>query len=151
VGANPIPFADVAGGVAVDAAMVIALAKMYGFDLTRKNALNLVGSIVHSAGAVTIVEYATHLVANAINLSTFFVGAVATAIPQAVMAAFGSYVVGHAGQEYFKHGSWGEGGPKAVVERILQQMDKQSVMSMLKEQIERELQVNAHANRNASA
>jgi small GTP-binding protein len=151
VAANPIPLADIAGGVAVDATMIVSLAKMYGLQLTRKRALGLVAAITSSAGFVTIAEYATHLAANAINVATLGAGWLVTAVPQGVMAAFGSYVVGMAAREYFKHGSWGEGGPKAVVDRIMADMDKTSVLNMLRTRIQAQLATNRHATGAATA
>ena len=38
VALNPIPVADMAGGLAVDVGMIVALSKVYGIPLTRRTA-----------------------------------------------------------------------------------------------------------------
>src|SRR5438445_2923067 len=46
VALNPIPVADMAGGLVVDVAMIVALSKVYGIPLTRRTAASLVREIV---------------------------------------------------------------------------------------------------------
>ena len=56
-----------------------------------------------------------------------------TAVPQGAAAGYGSYIVGQAAKYYFEHGaSWGGEAPKTVVQRILEETDKQSVLEQLK-------------------
>jgi GTPase len=88
----------------------------------------------------------THVVANVVNIATLGAGILVTAVPQGLMASYGSYVVGHAAKYYFEHGgSWGKEGPKAVVEQILAEADRGSVLELLRERIRGELQANRHA------
>ena len=42
VALNPIPVADMAGGLAVDVGMIVTLSKLYGIPLTRRTAASLV-------------------------------------------------------------------------------------------------------------
>ena len=49
VGLNPIPVADMAGGLAVDVGMIVALSKVYGIPLTRRTAVG--PGQGHDAGA----------------------------------------------------------------------------------------------------
>ena len=42
VALNPIPVADMAGGLAVDVGMIVALSRVYGIPLTRRTAVGLV-------------------------------------------------------------------------------------------------------------
>jgi hypothetical protein len=54
--------------------------------------------------------------------------------------------VGQAAKYYFEHGaSWGGEAPKAVVARILEATDKQSVLGRLKAEISEKLHLNPHA------
>ena len=46
VALNPIPVADMAGGLAVDVGMIVALSKLYGIPLTRRTAVILVKDMV---------------------------------------------------------------------------------------------------------
>ena len=67
-------------------------------------------------------------------------------MPQGAAAGFGSYVVGQSAKYYFEHGSsWGGDSPKVVVQRILEETDKQSVLEHLKDEIKKKMQINAHA------
>jgi len=146
VAANPVAVADVLGGVAVDATMVITLAHIYGLEMSWKHARKLVSSIAAAAGWVVAGEVAANLLFGLFKSATFGYGALLTAIPQGAAAGFGSYIVGQAAKYYFEHGaSWGGESPKAVVGRILEETDKESVMEHLKEEIKKKLSLNPHA------
>jgi small GTP-binding protein len=146
VALNPIPAADVVGGSAVDVTMVVTLAHIYGISLTWTNARRLIESILKAAGWVMVGEMATHLAATVFKGLTFGAGTVLTALPQGAAAGYGSYIVGQAAKYYFEHGaSWGGEAPKAVVARILEATDKQSVLQRLKSEINAKLQLNKHA------
>ncbi len=146
VALTPLPAADVLAGSAVDVTMVVTLAHMYGIALTWNNARQLIESILKAAGWVMLGEMATHLAASLFKGLTFGAGTVLTALPQGAAAGYGSYIVGQAAKFYFEHGaSWGGEAPKAVVNRILQATDKQSVLERLKAEINAKLHLNPHA------
>lgn len=141
VAVNPFVFADVLTGSAIDAAMVVALARIYGLQMSKVHAQGLIWSIVKAAGWVMASEFATHLLAGAFKTLTFGAGAVVTAIPQGAAAGYGSLIVGKAAKYYLEHGaSWGEEAPKSVVQRILAETDKESVLEHLKAEITRKIQ-----------
>lgn len=145
VGVNMIPVADVIGGTVVDVAMVVALSRVYGLEMSWVNAQGLIRSIAAAAGWVTATELATHLVVNVFKVLTGGTGTVLTAIPQGAAAGYGSYIVGNAAKYYLEHGaSWGAESPKTVVRRILDQTDKQSVLEHLKDEIKKKIQRNAY-------
>jgi GTPase len=146
VALNPMPAADVLGGSAVDVTMVVTLAHMYGISLTWTNARKLIESILKAAGWVMLGELATHAAASLFKGLTLGAGTVVTALPQGAAAGYGSYIVGQAAKYYFEHGaSWGGEAPKAVVRRILEATDKQSVLERLKAEINAKLHLNRHA------
>jgi GTPase len=147
VAVNPIPVADVASGLAIDVTMILALSRLYGIEMTRRKAAELLKSILSSTGGLIGVELATHAVMHAINITTLGAGVVVTALPQGIAGAFGSYIVGQAARRYFEHGSWGAGGPKQVVENILRETDKLSILRLLAGRIIGELRENRHALR----
>ena len=147
VALNPVGVIDVLGGSAVDAAMVVTLAHIYGLELSWVHARKLVTSILKAAGLVMLGELVVGVSSSIFKTLTIGYGTVLTAVPQGAAAGFGSYIVGKAAKYYFEHGaSWGGEGPKAVVKRILDQTDKQSVLEHLKDQIKRKLQLNVHAD-----
>jgi small GTP-binding protein len=146
VALTPLPVVDVVGGSAVDATMVVTLAHVYGMSLTWTNARQLIESILKAAGWVMLGEMATHLAASLFKGLTFGAGTALTALPQGAAAGYGSYIVGQAAKYYFEHGaSWGGEAPKAVVARILEATDKQSVLGRLKAEISEKLHLNPHA------
>jgi small GTP-binding protein len=147
VSLNLVPVVDVLGGAAVDATMVATLSHIYGLQMSWVHARRLVTSIVQAAGWVMLAEASTHLASMAFKALTLGYGTVLTAVPQGAAAGYGSYIVGQAAKYYFEHGaSWGADGPKKVVQRILNETDKQSVIEKLKEEIRKKLRVNPHAD-----
>jgi hypothetical protein len=147
VGLNIVPGADTLGGIALDATMVATLAHIYGLEMSWMHARQLVTTIAKAAGWVFVAEFGTHLLSMTFKALTLGYGTVLTALPQGAAAGYGSYIVGHAARFYFEHGSsWGSEGPKAVVNRLLEETDKQSVIDRLKDEIKRKLQFNPHAD-----
>lgn len=145
VALNPWPAADVAGGVAVDATMVATLASVYGIDITTDNARELVTAIFKAAGWLMASEVIVSGLSSVVKGLSFGTSTAITAIPQGAAAGYGSWLVGQAARGYFEQGaSWGEGGPKRVVTRILENTDKGSVMDRLKDEIRKKLPGNRH-------
>ncbi|MFN0021460.1 MAG: YcjF family protein [Pirellulaceae bacterium] len=154
VGLNPLPYMDIAGGLAVDAAMIVTLAAVYGMEMKWAHARSLALSIAKAAGWMTASVLVTTWAVSTFKALTAGKSTLVTAIPQGAAAGYGSYIVGEAARYYFEHGaSWGNESPKAVVQRILSQTDKQSVMERLKGELLKKLQVNPYAagERGASA
>ncbi len=148
VALNPIAVADVAGGAAVDAAMVATLAGIYGLKITTANAGELVLTILKAAGWVLLAEVAASYGSSLLKAVSFGAATPLTALPQGAAAGYGSYIVGQAARFYFEHGaSWGEGGPKSIVVEVLKNTDKQSVIGRLKDEIRKKLSDNRHAER----
>jgi GTPase len=147
VALNPAGWADMVGGTAVDALMIVTLGRLYGEQISWKHAAGLAQSIIKAAGLVLLPEWIVGFGAAMFKTLTGGLGTVLTAIPQGAGAGFGSYIVGHAAQYYFEHSaSWGPDGPKRVVKRILEETDKDSVIAELKAEIQRKLNKNTHAN-----
>ena len=148
VAMNPWAVADVAGGVAVDAAMVVTLGSVYGIEVTSQNARDLVTAILKAAGWLMLGEAVVSFGSSLFKGGTFGGSTVLTALPQGAAAGYGSYLVGQAARCYFERGgSWGDGGPKRVVEQILQNTDKQSVIDRLKGEIRKKMLGNRHADK----
>lgn len=146
VAGNPVPVADTFGGVGADAAMVYHLGKIYGLETwSWKHAARLAKSIGVSALGVTSGEMLTHLLAWAVKTTSIGWATPYTAVPQGLMAGWGSYIVGQAAKVYFEQGaSWGDRSPKRVIARILEQTDKESVLARLKDEIQEKLHRNVH-------
>ncbi len=148
VATNPLAVADVVGGTALDAAMVVTLGKVYGIDITTSNARELATSILKAAGWVMLSEAAVSYTSSFLKAITGGWATPITALPQMAAAGWGSYIVGEAARYYFEHGaSWGPQGPKRVVTRILENTDKQSVLERLKAEIKNKISLNRHAGK----
>lgn len=148
VGLNPFPVADVLGGAAMDVALVVTLAGIYGLQMSWMHARQLVSTILQAAGWTLLAVTSMHYAATLFKALTAGWGALLTAIPQGAAAGYGSYIVGQAAKFYFEHGnSWGSEGPKAVVQRLLAETDRNSVIEHLKAEIQRKLSVNRHARK----
>jgi GTPase len=152
VALNPIPVADMAGGLAVDVGMIIALSKVYGIPLTRHSAAGLIKDMMIALGALGAVEVATRLVASgiksslaglsvlsgglAIPLTALGYGAIGLALGST--AATTSYVLGHGAKVYLQQGcQWGPRGIKTVVQQILAEAKADSVIDRLREDLKR--------------
>lgn len=148
---NPVPVADVLGGTACDFAMVYQLARVYGYSMSWNKARKLVNSIAGSVASMVAIELITHTAAGVFKGLTLGWGTVVTALPQGGVAAFGTYIVGQATKVYFENNaSWGKGGPKPVVEELLKSIDKKSVLKELKDEIQKTIERNKHARRQAA-
>ena len=148
VGLNPIGYADIFGGLAVDAAMIGNLAGIYGLSLSWTHARTLAISIAKAAGWMTASVIAMSVAASTFKLLTVGKGTLLTALPQGAAAGYGSYIVGQAARYYFEHGaSWGVESPKVVVQRILAQTDKETVIQQLRAEITKKLRSNPHAGK----
>ena len=147
VAANPIPFLDIVGGLAVDAAMLVTLSKVYGLSFSMGQARGLARTISTAGGVYALGELAS-AGASFFKLVTGTLGTPLTLIPQGAAVGFGSYIIGRAAKRYFEQGgSWGNGSAKSVVKEILQTTDKDSIVSHLKDEIRTKLDWNRHGSR----
>jgi GTP-binding protein Era len=152
VGLNPVPVADVLGGTAIDAAMIVTLAAVYGLSMSRTHASQLAASIASAAGLMTAGVLASSALMSLLKGITFGKSTLLTAVPQGLAGGFGSYIVGQAAQFYFEHGgTWGGENPKSVAKRILAKTDKTSVLERLKGEIAKRLQTNPYGKRHESS
>ena len=146
VAANPIPFLDLVGGLAVDAVMIATLSKVYGLTFSISQARGLAKTISAAGGIYALGELANYG-ASFFKLVTGTLGTALTLIPQGAAVGFGSYIIGKSAKHFFEHGgSWGGGSAKSVVKDILASTDKDSVVSHLKDEIRLKLNWNRHAS-----
>jgi small GTP-binding protein len=137
---NPIPVADLFAAAFIDVGMVVHLSRVYDLPLTRREAGSLVGVIVAEAAALMGTVWALHFVSSALKVGTVGLSTVVTAGAQGAIAYYSTYVVGKIAAEYLAKGkSWGEGGPKAVVEKILDSLDRDTVLKEAKKEIQARL------------
>jgi GTPase len=154
VALNPIPVADMAGGLAVDVGMIIALSKVYGIPLTRRTATSLIKDMMMALGALGAVEVVTRLLASGVKsslaglsilsgglaLPLTALGYGAIGLAQGGTAATTSYVLGQGAKFYLRQGcQWGPRGIKTVIHQILEQAKNDTVIDRLREDLKRRM------------
>lgn len=136
VALNPIPVADLLAAVATDAAMIIHLSRVYGLPISRGEAGSLLRTIFTQLVFLMGTVWGMHLVAAALKGVSLGLSTLVTAGAQGAVAWYGTYVVGKAAEQYFAQGkSWGEGGPKRVVQDILDSLDRESLLAQARDDI----------------
>ncbi|MCP5157824.1 MAG: DUF697 domain-containing protein [Gammaproteobacteria bacterium] len=136
VALNPIPIADMLAAVATDAAMVVHLGRVYGLPINRSEAGSLLKTIFTQLVFLMGTVWSMNLVASALKGVSLGLSTVVTAGAQGAVAWYGTYVVGKATEQYFIQGkSWGEGGPKRVVQDILDSLDRESLLAQARDDI----------------
>jgi small GTP-binding protein len=139
---NPVPVADLFAAAFIDVGMVVHLSRVYGLPLSRKEAGSLVGVIVAESAALMGTVWALHFVSSALKVGTGGLSTVVTAGAQGAVAWYSTYVVGRVAAEYLAKGkSWGDGGPKQVVNKILDDLDRDTVLRDAKREIRARLGV----------
>ena len=145
IGLNPIPFLDIIGGVITDLALIRSLARLYSLPMTSYQATNLLKTILVSSGGLLLGEIGSSLVLglgkssaaiasgdSPLNITTFATSAIA----QAGIAGYGAYAVGKAAQIYLEKGcTWGQLGASTVIEEILTQVDKNTILYRLRQEL----------------
>ncbi|MFQ6005528.1 MAG: DUF697 domain-containing protein, partial [Woeseia sp.] len=141
---NPVPVADLFAAAFIDVGMVMHLSRIYDLPISRKEAGSLISIIVAEAAALMGTVWALHFVSSALKVGTFGLSTILTAGAQGAIAYYSTYVVGRVAAEYLAHGkSWGEGGPKQVVQEILDSLDKETVLQEARREIRARLRLSA--------
>lgn len=139
VAVNPIPAVDLLA-LAADSVMVVHLSKVYGIQLTRHQASELIRTIATQTGLLMGTVYGVQLLSSVLKGLTAGLSTVVTAGAQAGVAFYGSYVIGKAAQRYFAAGaSWGDKGAKQVITEIMQDLDKDALMQEAKASVKQVL------------
>jgi hypothetical protein len=145
IGLNPIAFLDIIGGVITDLALIRSLARLYSLPMTSYEATNLLRTILLSSGGLLLGEIGSSFLLglgkssaaiasgdNPLNITTF----AGSAIAQAGIAGYGAYAVGKAAQVYLEKGcTWGQLGANTVIQEILTQVDKNTILYRLREEL----------------
>jgi small GTP-binding protein len=154
VGLNPIPIVDIAGGLAANVGMIVALSNVYAIPLTRRTAVSLVKDMMLALGAMGAVGIVGRLVASGIKSSlagvTILSGGLAApltalgygvfGLAQAATAASTAYVLGHGAKAYLSQGcQWGPRGIKTVIQQILAEAKADSVIDRLRDDLKQRL------------
>ncbi len=137
---NPVPVADLFAAAFIDVGMVVHLSKVYDLPLNKKEAGSIVKVIMAESAALMGTVWALHFVSSALKVGTIGLSTILTAGAQGSIAYYSTYLVGQAAAEYLAKGkSWGDGGPNVVVKQILDSLDRDTVLSDAKREIQTRL------------
>jgi GTPase len=140
VALNPIPVADLLAAGALDAALVMHLARVYGLPITRREAGGLIATICAQLAALMGAIWGIHLAASALKGISAGMSTVLTATAQGALAWYATEIVGRAADRYLAAGkSWGELGAKRVVSDIVASLDRESILREARTEILRRL------------
>jgi GTPase len=150
IAVNPITVIDVISTAIIDVAMITALSKLYGIDMTNRGAIALMQKIAICMGGIGASELLATLglgslksllgMAAPITGGLTMGGYISIAITQAAVAGVSTYAIGLVTKEYLANGaSWGAQGPKAVVNRILENLDEASILARVKDELRAKL------------
>ena len=129
VGMNPVPLADLAAAAGLDIALVMHLGHVYGLPMTKVEAGELVLKIAAQIAVLMGAIWGINVLASALKGISIGLSTALTAGAQGALAYFSTYLTGRAAQAYLVNGkSWGERGPKTVVEEILGSLDRDSIL-----------------------
>ncbi|WP_456379778.1 DUF697 domain-containing protein [Thiolapillus sp.] len=136
VALNPVPVADLVAAAVVDVSMIVHLSRLYALPLTKNEA----GELVKTIGAQMLLlmgtVWAVHFISSALKLGSGGLTTLITGGAQGAVAYYSTWIVGQAAERYLAQGkSWGEGGPKLVVRKILDNLNRESILKQAKEDI----------------
>lgn len=152
VALNPLTVVDLLSGAAIDVALIVALARLYGIEMTQKGAAALLKKIALSLGGLTVSELAitfglsglkSVLAAAAIPTGGLSASPyVSVALAQATVSGVSTYAIAQVTKTYLANGAtWGKGGPKAVVTEILSELDEESIMQQIRQELAAKLDI----------
>ncbi|WP_232214646.1 GTP-binding protein [Rubidibacter lacunae] len=146
VALNPVTVLDLFTGAAIDVATILSLSRLYGLPMTQPAAIALLKQIAFAMGGLTASELLATLGLSSLK-GLLGVAAPATggasmapylsvALAQAGVAGISTYAIAHAARAYLANGaSWGPEGPKTMVRRILDSLDKTSILYRIKDEL----------------
>jgi len=147
---NPVTVLDLLTGAVVDVAMILALSRLYGIPMTQSAAIALLQKIAIAMGGMSASDLLATLglsslkgllgFSSSVTGGASLVPYVSVAITQAGVAGVSSYAIGHVTNTYLANGAcWGNNGPKAVVQQILDSLDEESILNRIKGELQSKL------------
>ena len=137
---NPVPVADLLLAAGLDVAMIRQLSKLYGLSLGKVEATKLTTTIMAQLAVLMGAVWGVNLLSSAMKTVSAGLSTTLTATAQGSLAYYATYLVGQIADYYFVQGnSWGKEGPKTVAKRIVNNLDRNSILLEAREQILRTL------------
>ena len=126
------------------------MARLYGLPITSYEAGKLWRKIFASSGGLLLGEIASSLilglgkssaaVASALESPAALTAYASAALTQGAIAGYGAYAVGRVAQEYLEQGcTWGPLGPSTVIQEILNQVEPNTIIYRLRQELGQQL------------
>ncbi len=112
---TPLPVIDMIAAAAVNAQMVIEIAKIYGVEITKERAKNLAISVGKTLATMGLVQGGVSLISSTLSLSLPTL--IVSKVIQGVSVSWLTRIAGASFITYFQQDqNWGDGGIQEVVE-----------------------------------
>ena len=136
VAANPVPVADLLAAASIDVALVLHLGEVYGFRISRREASRLLVTIAAQLAALMSAYWGINLVSSALKSVSVGLSTTLTVSAQGALAWYATYVTGAVAESWFARGkAWDDGGPKETVRRIIDSLDRDSILLSARDDI----------------
>ncbi len=158
VALNPITVIDLLSGAAIDIALIMVLARLYGLEMTQQGAAQLLQKIALAMGGLTaselVISFGLSGLKSVLAAAAIPTGGltatpyVSVALTQAAVSGVSTYAIAQVTKTYLANGAtWGAGSPKAVVAQILSELDEDSIMSQIRSELTAKLDFKSHWQR----
>ncbi len=149
---NPVTVVDILSSIVIDISLILGLSKLYGIPMSESGAVQLLQKIALSMGGIGFSELLANLglsglktllgISASATAGATFAPYVSVAITQAGVAGVSSYGIGQVTKVYLANGAtWGSEGPKAVIGRILANLDEGSILNRIKEELQQKVKL----------
>ncbi len=147
VALNPVTVLDILSAATIDVFLVLGLSRLYGIPMTEAGAIKLLQKIALSMGGISASELLANLglgsLKTLLGISAPATGGatlgpyLSVALTQASVAGVSSYGIGQVTKAYLQAGAtWGPDGPKAVINKILANLDESSILNRIKSELQ---------------
>ena len=155
VALNPITVVDLLSGAAIDVALIVVLARLYGLEMTQQGAAQLLKKIALAMGGLTaselVVSFGLSGLKSALAAAAIPTGGltatpyVSVALTQAAVSGVSTYAIAQVAKNYLANGAtWGNSSPKAVVAKIVSEIDEDSIMAQIRSELSTRLDLKKH-------
>ncbi len=149
---NPVTVVDILSSIVIDISLILGLSKLYGIPMSESGAVQLLQKIALSMGGIGFSELLANLglsglktllgISASATAGATFAPYVSVAITQAGVAGVSSYGIGQVTKVYLANGAtWGDEGPKAVISRILANLDEKSILNRIKQELQQKVKL----------
>ena len=124
---TPLPAVDLIAASTINIQMIVEISKIYGYEITKKEAMKLAKSMISVFATMGIVKGGMNIISNllSLNFTTIFISKTI----QSITTAWIIRIAGHSFAKYFQQNqSWGDGGIEEVVQEFYEINKREDIM-----------------------